>query len=80
MPIGTVVLLAAAVGATQPPGAEQRAFDAVDRAIAGLESTVGRDATIRAGRGVLDTAEDALSAFNAPDQVRDATYARNVGR
>ena len=78
MPIGTVVLLAAAFGATQPPGTEQRAFDAVDRAIAGLESTVGRDATIRAARGVLDTAEDALSAFNAPDQVRDATYARYV--
>ena len=75
--IGAAVLLAAATAiAAQPPSAEQRAFDAVDRTIAGLESAGGRHELILAARGVLDAAENALSAFDAPDRVRDATYAR----
>ena len=76
VPFGLAVLLAATAAGAQLPGAEQRAFDAVDRAIAGFENAGGLDETTRAARGVLDTAEGALSAFNAPDQVRDATYAR----
>ena len=74
--IGAAVLLAAGAAAAQLPGAEQRAFDAVDRAIAGFESTGGRDEMFRAAQGILDAAEGALRAFNAPDQVRDAGYAR----
>ena len=75
VPIGVAVLLAAAAAA-QRPGAEQRAFDTVDRAVAGLSSAGGRGEMIRAARGILDAAEDALSDFAAPDRVRDATYAR----
>ena len=74
--IGAAVLLAAAAAAAQPPGAEQRAFDAVDRSIAAFESADGRDETIRTARAVLEAAEGALSAFDAPDRFRDATWAR----
>ena len=73
--IGAAFLLAAAAAA-QPPGPEQRAFDAVERAVTGLESAGGRDETIRGARRTLDAAEAALSAFRAPDRVRDAAYAR----
>ena len=75
-PIGVAILLAAAAAAGQRPGAEQRAFDAVDRAIAGLASAAGREETIRTARRVLDAAEEALGAFSGPDRTRDATYAR----
>ena len=74
--LGAAVLLAAEGAAAQMASAEQRAFDAVDRAIAGFESAGGREEMLRTAEGVLNAAEGALSAFNAPDQVRDATYAR----
>ncbi len=62
--------------AAQSPGAEQRAFDAVDRAVARLEAAVGRDRMMRTASGVLDAAEGALRAFDVPDEVRDAAYAQ----
>ena len=74
--IGAALLVAAATAVAQHPGAERRAIEAVDRAIAGFESAGDRDETIRAARAVLDAAEGALSAFNAPDRARDAAYAR----
>ena len=74
--IGTSLLLAAPAAAAQPPGAEQRAFETVDRALAGLERAGSREETTRAARAVLDAAEGALRAFTAPDRARDTTYAR----
>ena len=74
--IGTAALLAAAAAGAQLPSAEQRAFDALDRAIAGLEAATGRDELLRTAREILDAAEGTLSAFNTGAQVRDATYAR----
>ena len=73
--IGAAILLAAAAAA-QSPGAERRAFDAVDRAAARIESAGDSDETIRAARTVVEAAEGALSAFDAPDRARDAGYAR----
>lgn len=73
---GATVPLAPGAAAAQLTGAEQRAFNAVDRAIAGFESTGGRDEIIRAAQAILDAAEGALRAFDVPDQVRDAAYAR----
>ena len=69
-------MLPAAAAAAQPPGAERRAFEAVDRAVAGIESAGERDETIRAARAVLEAAEAARHAFDAPDRARDAAYAR----
>ena len=69
-------LLTAAAAAAQPAGAEQRAFEAVDRAIAGFESAGDRDEMFRTTREILAAAEAALQAFRAPDEVRDAAYAR----
>lgn len=69
-------ILPAAAAAAQPPGAERRAFEAVDRAVAGIESAADRDETIRAARAVLEAAEVARRAFDAPDRARDAAYAR----
>ena len=69
-------ILPAAAAAAQPPGAERRAFDAVDRAVAGIERAGDRDETIRAARAVLETAEAARRAFDAPDRARDDAYAR----
>ena len=74
--IGAAVVLATAATAAQPTGAEQRAFEAVDRAIGRVESAGEREQILGAARTVLDTAERALSAFNAPDRARDAAYAR----
>ncbi len=74
--IGAAALLAAAAAVAQPPSAGQPGFDAVDRAIAGLENAAGRSEIIRAGQGILDAAEGALNAFNASAQVRDGAYAR----
>ena len=73
---GVALLVAAAPAVAQHPGAERRAIEAVDRAIAGFKSAGARDETIRAARAVRDAAEGALSAFNAPDRARDAAYAR----
>ena len=73
---GAAFLVAAATAVAQDPGAEQRAFEAVDRAITGLGSAGDRDETIRTARAVLDATEGARSAFDAPDRVRDAAYAR----
>jgi len=74
--IGTVALLAAVTAGAQPPSAEQRAFDALGRAIAGIEAATGRDVMIRSAREIRDAAEGTLSAFNTGARVRDATYAR----
>ena len=74
--IGAAALLTAVTAGAQPPGAEQRAFDALGRTIAGLEAATGRDELIRTARDLLDAAEGTLSAFNAGAHVRDATYAR----
>ena len=74
--IGAAVVLATAATAAQPTGAEQRAIEAVDRAIGRVESAGEREQILGAARTVLDTAERALSAFNAPDRARDAAYAR----
>ena len=74
--IGTSLVLAAPAAAAQPPGAEQRAFGTVDRALAGLERAGSREETTVAARAVLDSAEGALRAFTAPDRARDTTYAR----
>ncbi len=74
--MGAAMLLAAAAAPAQLPNTEPHAFVPVDRAIAGLARASGRDEAIRAAREILDAAEDALSAFSAPDRVRDATYAR----
>lgn len=73
--VGAAILPVAAAAA-QPPGAERRAFEAVDRAVAGIESAGDRDDTIRAARAVLEAAEEARSAFDAPDRARDTAYAR----
>ena len=72
--VATGAALAAAVA--QHPGADRRAIEVVDRAIAGFKSAGARDETIRAARAVLDAAQGARSAFNAPDRARDAAYAR----
>ena len=69
-------ILPVATAAAQPPGAERRAFEAVDRAVARIESAGDRNKTIRAARGVLEAAEAARRAFDAPDRARDAAYAR----
>ena len=69
-------ILPAAAAAAQPPGAERRAFEAVDRAVAGIESAGERDETIRAARAVIEAAEAARRAFDAPDRARDDAYAR----
>jgi len=76
VPIGAAVLLAAATAAAQPSGAEQRAFDAVDRSVAGFGSTGRGGEMTGAAQGILDAAEAALRAFRAPDRVRDAAFAR----
>ena len=73
--VGAAILPAAAAAA-QPPGAERRAFEAVDRAVAGIGSAGERDETLRAARAVLEAAEAARRAFDAPDRARDAAYAR----
>lgn len=69
-------ILPAATAAAQPPGAERRAFEAVDRAVAGIEIAGDRDETIRAARAVLEAAEAARRAFDAPDRARDDAYSR----
>jgi len=75
--LGAAVLLATSAASAQPPSAEQRGFDAVGRAIAGLENAAGRSEMLRAVQGILDAAESVLSAFNAGARVRDRTYARH---
>lgn len=74
--IGAAALLAAAAAVAQPSSTGQPGFDAVDRAIAGLENAAGRSEMIRAAQGILDAAEGALNAFNAGARVRDDAYAR----
>lgn len=74
--IGAAALLAATAAVAQPPSAEQRGFDAVGRAIAGIERATGHGEMLRATRGILDAAEGALSAFKASAQARDGAYAR----
>ena len=72
---GTVVLLAANAAA-QLPTAAQRAFDAIDRAIAAFGSASDREAMTRAAGRILDAAENARNAFAGPASARDAAKAR----
>ena len=69
-------LVAAAPAAAQLPTAEQRAFDAVDRAIVAFNSAGGHAERVDAAEQVLDAAESARNTFIAADRDRDAADAR----
>ena len=63
---GATVVLAAAVAEAQLPSAEERAFDAVDRAItAAVENTDDREAMVHAAALVLDTTEAASAVVDS---------------
>ena len=75
--LATALLLAASTPtAAQLPSAEQRAYDAVERARAAFESAGGRDAMLQAASQILDSAERALNAFNASERGRESAHDR----
>ena len=69
--LAAAVLLAAAEAAAQFPNAEQRAYDAVDRAVAAFQSASGRAEMTRAAGRLLDAAR--TRATDSPDPTADAT-------
>ena len=74
--LAVIALFAPAAAAAQLPSAEQRAFDAVDDAVAAFNGAGDRAGMLQAARQLLDAAENARNAFAGPDSRRDAADAR----